>query len=191
MVNKGVRMRNILVLLFLLGIVSSCYAATKFRIDRVQEYDNNVIHIDGNRTIVQAGTGVPFIFTNQVSTSTLNVNGSIPIKVERNVYTDSTLIFEEGATGCIYAKEVKKARRLGKQGQLYFSDGYVKDTKGIERRIVFDEKYTGKRCKWANIIGSVMIWNPIGWIVMQKKGGDVSIPIGTRATSITGEDFGF
>lgn len=184
-------MKRILILLLLSGIVSNCYAATKFRIDRVQEYDNNVIHIDGNRTIVQAGTGVPFIFAKQVSASKLNVNESIPIKVERNVYTDSTIIFKEGATGCIYAKEVKKARRLGKQGQLYFSEGYVKDTKGIERRIVFDEKYTGKRCKWANIIGSAMIWNPIGWIVMQKKGGDVLIPIDTRATAITGEDFWF
>ena len=36
-----------------------------------------------------------------------------------------------------------------------------------------------------------MIWNPIGWIVMQKKGGDVLIPIDTRATAITGEDFWF
>lgn len=153
-----------------------------------------------------AGTEIPIIFVNEVSTKTAKPNQAVNIKIAQNVQNGNVIFFRAGDEGVLYIKDVVRARKFSKAGRMkfgglrynnkdmfetinYSSDGYIVDTNGLTHAIGYNKEIRGKRIKILNIISSCMIWNPIGWATFWIKGKEAVIKQNTQDNVLLLDNF--
>ncbi len=97
---------------------------------------------------VNAGTRVPIVLPNTVSSDVLEDQLAIQAQVQRDVIVDNMVVFKKGAPVELAISKVRDSGTLGKAGKLELSGGTIKPVNGnkpIPVNFSYKAKGNGKR----------------------------------------------
>lgn len=159
-----------------------------------------------------AGTYIPFKFAETITSKTAQPGQRVKIIITEDIKNKKTLFFAKGAVGYVIVGKNIPARNLNKQGELTiggqkydteqinfisnvaigqvnyggkrYKDGFIEDVNGDMQPIAFQKRIEGERNLPLKVFTFAMIWNPIGWILSQNKGGEAVIQAGTNGNAV-------
>ena len=115
---------------------------------------------------VPAGTTIPIIFNNSVSSDSLNDGDIISIKVVEDVYINNTKVFARDTQGVAYVHKSECSEHHGGAGKIEIKDGKIKDINNKKHNVQLSISAKGKNKRpssiFLSIIGVCLILVPFG-----------------------------
>ena len=100
------------------------------------------------------------VVPNAVTTTKDMRDYNIQATIKEDVIYKGVKIFQEGDKAILTVQDYEKAGFWGNGGELLVSNGYVYDTKGNKRKIMYSKKIEGKDKNWvkATCAAGIILW---------------------------------
>ena len=109
-------------------------------------------------TRVPAGTTIPLVITQKVTSKSVTSGGTIDATVEDDVKVNGKVVFAKDATASLNVISTKKAGFVGIPGEMTIYGGKVYDINGNEHKIDFNRQLVGEEKTWPKACLGVSIF---------------------------------
>ena len=124
-------------------------------------------------TRVPAGTTIPLVITQKVTSKSVTSGGTIDATVEDDVKVNGKVVFAKDATASLNVISAKKAGFVGIPGEMTIYGGKVYDINGNEHKIDFNRQIVGEEKTWPKVMlgcGVFIILAPLALFGFVKGG---------------------
>ena len=134
--------------------------------------------------VLKEGTELEIKLIEELSSQNSRVGDSVRLKLNENIYVDSTLVLREGTKIKAVVTVAEKRGMLGKAGKLDFSLNSITALNGKEIPLRAVKNSEGKN-RHVGVIAGTLLLSPLFLFV---KGKDVTIDAGKIFTAFVDDD---